>query len=210
MHPFWDKVSILNPDECWEWTGARNKKGYGRTLRFKPLPTLTHRISYTLTYGPIPPSMLVCHRCDNPACCNPQHLFLGTPADNSRDMSSKGRARNSPLYGESHPQSKLTQAQVLYIRESDLPGVSLALELGVTPTTICRVRRGRGRKSDPGEIQLSRRISTHSQKITDTQALEIRSSTKPGSALAKEYGLHVSTISKIRLGKARTKLSGQD
>jgi hypothetical protein len=72
---------------CWEWTGYL-KKGYGWTGA-----GLAHRKAYALAFGAIPAGMLVCHRCDNPRCCNPAHLWLGTNGDNIRDMARKGRAR---------------------------------------------------------------------------------------------------------------------
>lgn len=92
---FWERVAIS--DGCWEWTGLRDRAGYGRigalvSQKWRSLGT--HRLSFVLHNGDIPPGICVCHRCDNPGCVRPDHLFLGTVADNMRDMKTKGRAAN--------------------------------------------------------------------------------------------------------------------
>lgn len=110
-HRFWRRVS--KGDGCWEWVGLVSKSGYGKfTLHGRTIGA--HRAAWILTHGPIPPGMYVCHHCDNPPCCRPDHLFLGTPLDNLRDCSQKGRKRG--LLGELSPNAKLTADQVREIR----------------------------------------------------------------------------------------------
>lgn len=98
---FWTRVDTSNPDGCWEWTGNRSggtrTAPYGRfqrTVNGKLQIVRAHRYAYEITYGPIPDGLRVLHRCDNPPCCRPDHLFLGTDLDNALDKKAKGRARN--------------------------------------------------------------------------------------------------------------------
>lgn len=91
---FWPKVAKRGPDECWEWTASRTPQGYGKIGRRKgESPAIASRVSWEMHNGPIPDGLHVLHRCDNPPCVNPAHLFLGTNADNQRDMRAKGRGR---------------------------------------------------------------------------------------------------------------------
>jgi hypothetical protein len=90
---FWAKARKGNPDECWEWTANLNEHGYGRFMLNK-IVRLAHRVSFTLVAGEIPNDMQCCHRCDNPKCVNPEHLFLGTHTENMRDCSKKNRNWN--------------------------------------------------------------------------------------------------------------------
>lgn len=109
---FWSKVDKRNIDECWEWKAALNSAGYGAFGKGR-----AHRIAYELTYGPIPDGYYVCHKCDNPPCVNPAHLFVGTPTDNVVDMIAKGRKVSPRLSGETNPNAKLTASQVIEIRK---------------------------------------------------------------------------------------------
>lgn len=88
----WSRVT--KGDNCWEWTGARNHKGYGE-IGADGRVQKAHRIAWVLTYGPIHDGVDVLHRCDNPPCCRPDHLFLGDDADNMADMVRKGRSKQS-------------------------------------------------------------------------------------------------------------------
>src|SRR3954467_3950831 len=94
---FQRKFVVNQQTRCWEWTSTKIKYGYGRMniggRKFKWI--LAHRLSWELHFGEIPDGTLVCHRCDNPCCVNPNHLFLGTHMDNCQDKIRKGRARYS-------------------------------------------------------------------------------------------------------------------
>lgn len=130
---FWSKVNRTNnPDDCWIWTASLTKKGYGNFNLRRLKIQLAHRAAYLIANGELPNNLLVCHTCDNPPCCNPNHLFLGTIQDNSDDCSRKGRQccgqRRSEvikkrfvdnpdlLRGVNNPQAKLTEDQVREIR----------------------------------------------------------------------------------------------
>jgi hypothetical protein len=91
----WPRVDRQRaPTDCWPWTGYTNTRGYG-VIRINRRTVLAHRIAYQVERGPIPDGLFVCHHCDNPPCCNPAHLFLGTQTENMRDMISKGRGNKS-------------------------------------------------------------------------------------------------------------------
>jgi hypothetical protein len=90
MKRFWDKVDVKGPDDCWEWQAFKNEQGYGR-FYFNGRLHGAHRVAYQLTYRDFDQSLDCCHKCDNPSCVNPEHLFLGTEKDNIDDMMKKGR-----------------------------------------------------------------------------------------------------------------------
>lgn len=94
---FWMRVAVGEPDVCWPWQSHRNKAGYGRAGNGqRGRTTVAHRIAYALTFGELPDDQLVCHRCDNPPCCNPAHLFLGSHQENADDRERKGRNNIRP------------------------------------------------------------------------------------------------------------------
>lgn len=104
---------------CWLWTSSYTSNGYGEISiggRSNREVLRAHRLSWAIFRGPIPEGMLVCHKCDNPPCCNPDHLFLGTQSDNMRDMVRKGRNSGVRAKGENNGASKLTEAQISEMR----------------------------------------------------------------------------------------------
>jgi hypothetical protein len=143
--PAWQRIDATGgPDACWLWTGARSGKGYGTVHGSLPRALYTHRLAWELAWGPIPPGLCVLHRCDNPPCCNPAHLFLGTKAQNSADMVAKGRSAR----GERQHNARLNEAQVREIRVKRASGErlrALAAEYNVHANTILRVTIERSR-----------------------------------------------------------------
>jgi hypothetical protein len=135
---FMDKVSPEPNSGCWLWAAATNGEGYGIECHGGK-NWLAHRVSYNLHRGLIPNGMCVLHKCDTPACVNPDHLFLGSHADNSRDRENKGRNGNR----------KLTKGQVLEICAKRAKGftlVSIAKEYGISATHVSSIYHGKHRR----------------------------------------------------------------
>lgn len=136
------------PDACHEWRGATDNRGYGQIREGRRGTGLirAHRLAYEMLHGPVPDGLFVCHHCDNPPCCNPGHLFAGTPHDNNMDMVAKGRdGHGTPdNRGERHGMAKLNVEAVLEIRRLASDGFTeseIAQRYGVTRSTIGRIAR---------------------------------------------------------------------
>lgn len=126
---------------CWHWTGGKNGAGYG-AIQDKLKYIQAHRLSWELHQGEIPDGMFVCHKCDNPSCVNPLHLFLGSHSDNMKDKALKGRAKGAHD-GEEHPFAKLTVKKVKEIKQLIADGERtyiLARNYGVSQSTICDIK----------------------------------------------------------------------
>ena len=137
---FWKRLDKKS-NGCWEWTKAHNKDGYGQTC-YKGKMVWTHRMAWIYSKGEIPEGMHVLHKCDNPACCNPDHLFLGTHKDNMNDRDKKNRCNNKGLKGELNPQSRYTEKDILQMREMYKKGMKqkeIALIFNTTQPIISNI-----------------------------------------------------------------------
>lgn len=138
---FESKYEKRGPTECWPYQACRHAFGHGQFWNGTRV-VYAHRFAWELINGPVPKGIYVCHRCDNPSCVNPEHLFLGTCADNLSDMRRKGRGSKPPRRaGEQHSMAVLTEDRVRTIRQSSLSSRQLADMFGVEYQTIWRVRK---------------------------------------------------------------------
>lgn len=158
MLDYFNKRYMPEPNSgCWLWTGFVNEDGYGifctGSYRAKTRRHIkAHRLAYEIFCGPIPDGKLVCHTCDTPSCVNPDHLFIGSWADNVADMVRKGRNKpgGKPHPGAKNGNSKLTEADVEAIRQLHKPGArkgpgssaTLAKQFGVDCSTVQRIVGG--------------------------------------------------------------------
>ena len=127
-------------DKCWIWTGGLRTKGYGGFMVAPGKNMPAHRFSLLAFGGGVEPDQLACHRCDNPPCVNPKHLFAGTPLENSHDRDRKGR--HVALVGEDHGQAKLDKGEVRAIRALAAEGMKqrdIAALYSVTQTQVWRI-----------------------------------------------------------------------
>jgi hypothetical protein len=149
MKKFWDKVNKSSSNGCWEWTASTNGRGYGRFNSGKENGFRlvgAHRLSYIIKYGPISDEICVLHKCDNRKCVNPDHLFLGTHADNALDKASKGRVVSNPNRGSKSNFAKLKENQVRQIKNKYRQGVyqkDIAAEYGITQSAVSLIIRGK-------------------------------------------------------------------
>lgn len=147
---FWRYVNKNGPvhpiyGQCWMWTGPLRKGGSGYGYYYRDR---AHRVSWRLHFGEIPLGICVCHKCDNPLCVNPSHLFLGTQADNNRDCYAKNRQNRK---GERNPNAKLTDFQVKEVRRRYVKGLGgnskqLAAEYGILQTSLLAIANHRTKR----------------------------------------------------------------
>jgi HNH endonuclease len=141
---FWLKVNKTS--DCWEWTGSIFENGYGRLRDNEKRGCFVraHRIAWIICNGAIPDNLKILHKCDNPICVRPSHLFLGTQKENLLDMTRKGRRRSNSNIGEKNPRAILTEKEVLEIRKdlkNNIKYKKLAKQYNVSISTINNIKR---------------------------------------------------------------------
>ena len=141
IEKFWALVSIGRDDECWEWKASKvnkNKsgKGYGQFSVGGARVVSAHRFSYEIENGTIPDGMCVLHKCDNPSCCNPKHLTIGSNLENTKDRNEKGRTAK----GESVGSAKLTENQVLEIFNMNGSIRKIAPLFGISKSQVLAIK----------------------------------------------------------------------
>ena len=160
---FWNKVAKNNENDCWVWTGHVDKDGYGlfkESSSPKDANVRAHRMAYRLIYGNFENEMWVLHSCDNPPCCNPSHLFLGTAKDNAADRDKKNRqCKGERHWVKAHPEkvprgenagkTKYTDQQVkevLKLRKNNVPTRKIAVIIGMSRSNVLHIIKRRCRK----------------------------------------------------------------
>jgi predicted XRE-type DNA-binding protein len=148
LESFNEHVQKGSPNECWNWTGTKHKAGYGVVHKDGKTNhrVWAHHIAWMLHYRKsIPENKIVLHKCDNPSCCNPRHLYVGTPADNARDRDLRGRF--TVLRGEQNGNAILTKRTVLKIRkllrESNMSQCAIAEEFNIACSTMSAIKQGK-------------------------------------------------------------------
>jgi hypothetical protein len=132
---FMDKVSPEPNSGCWLWTSSVDSTGYGTFWKDRTAQK-AHRLSYQIHRGEIPAGMQVCHKCDNPLCVNPDHLFVGTLQDNMKDRNAKGRQAR----GVRHSKARLSEDDVRFIRSSNLTTIALGKMFNINHGSISAIR----------------------------------------------------------------------
>jgi len=150
---FWKNIERHKSSlECWNWQGYVKPDGYGQTGKKVQGTRLAHKVAWIITNGAVPEGMFVCHKCDNPRCCNPNHLFLGAPKDNSQDMASKGRsargAKNGMVtcpdsrhWGEKNGSAKLTTETAMQVFVATGTQREIAKQFGIAQNQVSRIKR---------------------------------------------------------------------
>lgn len=197
---FWSKVHKKSKTECWPWLAGKSHYGYG-LFRLRQRGINAHRFAYILAHGEIPRGLIVCHHCDNPPCCNPSHLFVGTNKDNAQDCIAKGRKHSTA--GELHGLHKLTDSEVKQMREEYKSGVNctkLAKKYAVGRVAAAYAVFGRTWKHLDGEAK-ARPPAGESHgcaKLTEDSVRAIRAAHANRVAtmrsLANQFGVTVSNI----------------
>lgn len=196
----WAKVDKSGgPDACWLWTGHRNQKGYGK-IGADRKTIGAHRGAWMVTNGPIPDGLFVLHRCDNPPCCNPAHLFVGTNADNMTDMAQKGRRKGRAM-GDSnglrkHPESRAFGDRNAWAKHPE----RMAARRSGSRTHPERLARGDANGSRLYPERLKRGEDATGSKLTEESVRQIRSEHASGATqkeIAARHGVSQTLVSAV-------------
>lgn len=187
---FDDKWEPIPWTGCFVWTAASNELGYGR-FNCNGRLQYAHRYAYARANGEISKDAFICHRCDNPACVNPSHLFLGDAAINCADKVSKGRHARGLMM--SH--TKLSDEQVSQILADGRKQSEIAEHYGVSQSYVSTLKK-RGHRSGVGAEVVIR--ARHAWKLSDSDRSAIRSDDRPQKLIAHQYGVTQSVISRIK------------
>lgn len=200
---FWAAIEVGAPNECWNWTGVRVRNRYGLSnIVLNGQRQVAHRFAWILMNDQlIPDGLYACHTCDNPACCNPLHVFLSDQKGNMDDMFRKGRDNHAR--GERAGNAKLSDADVARLRtefaERKLTQRQLAKRYNVHITTVSKIVQGKSRADAGGEIAPDR-LSLNA-KLTPEKVLEIRSLYATGNytqlELSERYGVSETLVGQI-------------
>jgi hypothetical protein len=211
------KFTTVSENGCWLWTRGRSK-GYG-TFFSEGKQLLAHRASYEYSVGPIPAGMHVCHRCDTPACINPDHLWLGSHHENMTDKTRKNRGRTGPT---AKAGVKFTDDHIIEMRKAYVAGERAAIiaeRFGMKRSAINDIVNGRSWKHLLGvkgcptleELKTAAALATrNNRKLTVEQVLSIKAALRKGSTcaeLARVYGLCTQAIHDIKQGRNWPELS---
>jgi len=195
LERFEEKYEI-NSDGCWIWIASISKDGYGKFFANKK-HIRAHRFAYEHFIESIPDGMYVCHTCDETKCVNPDHLFLGTPADNLADMVAKRRS----LYGEKNPNVKLTDDVISDILKDKRNLTEIAKDYGVTGRTIGFIKQRKTWAHIPGEPDIrgkgARGERNPATKLTNGDVIAIRCDHRTHQAIADDYGINRVTVTNI-------------
>lgn len=182
---FWLNVDQSHgPDSCWLWQGNKHPvTGYGN-FSFMCKKYYAHRLAWEFANNKgIPAELFVMHKCDNPSCCNPKHLSLGTPQDNTQDAVNKGRMGTGVI--------KLTPEQVREIRQDKRTEIEIAKDYNICPQYVYMIKKNKARNKKP-------RL-----RLTWAQVLAIRADKRKDRIIAEEYGIVANTVWMIQSGRTR-------
>lgn len=211
LEDFWSYVDIRSLDECWAWQRGTTSGGYGSLVN--PMTgrrTTAHRLAYELKHGPVSKELVVCHSCDNRICCNPHHLWVGTQADNIRDMVQKGRN----LVGDAAGAHKLTLEgvkSIFALYEAGEGMAEIGRRVGIGEVQVGRILSGKQWKhiarpvmNRPIERKVLRGVDHAQSKLTDDKVRVIRKRITAGDAIrdiAADFHVSISAIRHVRSGR---------